>query len=350
MECHYNAWTSTAARPRHRRLPANSRRTPLCAISCVAAHRSRWPQSRWGSARSVWPAGAEPGALPAGPRRVSRQPTRIWPGPRRRCSPAAHPGAFIPGRDPSRAATIEDLRAMAHRRLPRFVLEYLEGGARGRGVVSRAISKRWPNGAFCTARWSMCRTAISRPCCSTAAWRCRSRSRRPGSTASCGRMPICARAGRRRSRHSVRAEHDVERNDGARRPGAGAALLVAALRIRPARDPRDPDRARRTAGCEALIVTTDAQIYGNREWAKRLHRTRQRCPGPPGSTALMHPRWLTERVLTHGLPRFENVIDFVPKDRHQACFDERALDPLADGSRRCPGTRSRASATAGRAS
>jgi hypothetical protein len=33
------------------------------------------------------------------------------------------------GRDLARAGTIEDLRAMAHRRLPRFALEYLEGGA-----------------------------------------------------------------------------------------------------------------------------------------------------------------------------------------------------------------------------
>ena len=31
---------------------------------------------------------------------------------------------------------------------------------------------------------------------------------------------------------------------------------------------------------------------------------------------LRHPRWLAERVLTHGLPRFENVIPFVPREHH----------------------------------
>src|SRR3954451_17082286 len=41
------------------------------------------------------------------------------------------PRRFYSGRDPKRAATIEDLRAMALRRLPRFVLEYVEGGADG---------------------------------------------------------------------------------------------------------------------------------------------------------------------------------------------------------------------------
>ncbi|HWI78461.1 MAG TPA: hypothetical protein VNS31_04640, partial [Ramlibacter sp.] len=36
---------------------------------------------------------------------------------------------YYSGANPARAVAVEDLRAMAHRRLPRFVLEYLEGGA-----------------------------------------------------------------------------------------------------------------------------------------------------------------------------------------------------------------------------
>src|SRR5205085_5780369 len=31
--------------------------------------------------------------------------------------------------------------------------------------------------------------------------------------------------------------------------------------------------------------------------------------------ALMHPRWFARGILTHGMPRFENVVDFVPKHR-----------------------------------
>ena len=49
------------------------------------------------------------------------------------------PRRFYSGRDPSRAATIEDLRAMAHRRLPRFVLEYLEGGAEDEACLARNL-------------------------------------------------------------------------------------------------------------------------------------------------------------------------------------------------------------------
>jgi (S)-mandelate dehydrogenase len=73
------------------------------------------------------------------------------------------------------------------------------------------------------------------------------------------------------------------------------------------------DRAER-AGCEALIVTTDAQIYGNREWAKRLQLDPTTLSWTARFDLLRHPRWLTERVLRHGLPRFENVIEFVPRE------------------------------------
>src|SRR3546814_16775064 len=49
------------------------------------------------------------------------------------------------GRNPKRAATIEDLRAMAHRRLPRFALEYLEAGAGDEGALAGNLSAfyRW---------------------------------------------------------------------------------------------------------------------------------------------------------------------------------------------------------------
>src|SRR4051812_37083175 len=63
-----------------------------------------------------------PGFAPAGKDLAWSSPAVLAGSPPRR---------FYSGRDPKRAATIEDLRAMAHRRLPRFVLEYLEGGADG---------------------------------------------------------------------------------------------------------------------------------------------------------------------------------------------------------------------------
>jgi (S)-mandelate dehydrogenase len=71
----------------------------------------------------------------------------------------------------------------------------------------------------------------------------------------------------------------------------------------------------RNAGCEALIVTVDAQIYGNREWHKRRTAGPKSLGWSSKFDALMHPRWFARGILTHGMPRFENVIEFVPKDR-----------------------------------
>jgi (S)-mandelate dehydrogenase len=76
------------------------------------------------------------------------------------------------------------------------------------------------------------------------------------------------------------------------------------------------ERARNT-GCEALIVTVDAQIYGNREWHERTTSDPKTLTWSSKFDALMHPRWLAAGILAHGMPRFDNVIEFVPKDRRR---------------------------------
>jgi (S)-mandelate dehydrogenase len=82
------------------------------------------------------------------------------------------------GRDLARAVSIEDLRAMAHRRLPRFALEYLEGGAEDEATLARNITAltEW---RFAPRALVELPGAIFRPNCLAAGWRCRLSSRRP---------------------------------------------------------------------------------------------------------------------------------------------------------------------------
>ncbi|WP_322292033.1 alpha-hydroxy acid oxidase [Allopontixanthobacter sp.] len=78
------------------------------------------------------------------------------------------------------------------------------------------------------------------------------------------------------------------------------------------------DRADK-AGCEALVLTTNSQIFGQREWDSR---TRDASDRPSLSTifdAALHPRWLAT-TLGRGMPAFVNVIDFIPK-AHRGFFD-----------------------------
>jgi len=66
------------------------------------------------------------------------------------------------------------------------------------------------------------------------------------------------------------------------------------------------------AGYEALLLTTDANVFGSREWDRRNYR----APGKPTLRnlldALRHPRWLYEVLLRDGAPQFENFAAFLP--------------------------------------
>lgn len=68
------------------------------------------------------------------------------------------------------------------------------------------------------------------------------------------------------------------------------------------------------------MLTKDAQTYGDREWNRR-NFTR---PGRPTIATLLdaapHPRWLATTVLSRGMPRFENIIEFVP-EAHRGFFE-----------------------------
>lgn len=68
------------------------------------------------------------------------------------------------------------------------------------------------------------------------------------------------------------------------------------------------------AGCEALVLTTNSQIFGQREWDSRTRTSNETPSLATILDAARHPRWLAT-TLSHGMPRFANVIDFVPRDR-----------------------------------
>jgi (S)-mandelate dehydrogenase len=66
------------------------------------------------------------------------------------------------------------------------------------------------------------------------------------------------------------------------------------------------------AGYEALVFTTDANVFGRREWDTRSYRE----PGKPtlrtALDTLRHPRWLMEVLVREGIPRFRNLESFLP--------------------------------------
>jgi (S)-mandelate dehydrogenase len=90
----------------------------------------------------------------------------------------------------------------------------------------------------------------------------------------------------------------------------------------------------RAAACayEALVFTTDANVFGNREWDQRGYR----APGKPTLRTVLdtlrHPRWLSGVMLRHGMPRFRNLESFLPAGSVTALGGSTVIPKLFDAT------------------
>jgi (S)-mandelate dehydrogenase len=82
------------------------------------------------------------------------------------------------------------------------------------------------------------------------------------------------------------------------------------------------------AGYEALVFTTDANVFGSREWDRRNYH----APGKPNLHAILdilrHPRWLYEIMGRDGMPRFRNLESFLPPGTARAVGGSTILPQL----------------------
>ncbi|WNO54061.1 alpha-hydroxy acid oxidase [Stakelama saccharophila] len=229
------------------------------------------------------------------------------------------PRRYYTGRNLERARAIADLRARTHRLMPRFVLEYLEGGAGEEATVrrEREAFAEWrfqPHILVDESNRSTKRDILGRE------------AAMPLAIAPTGLNALFLHRGdtalaQGAARMGVPYIQSTMSNDSIERVAeieglrhwwqlyvfGGEEVWQELLRRADA------------AGCEALVLTTNAQIFGDREW-----NSRTRYPGGWPTLAAMldaarHPRWAAATV-AHGMPEFSNVIDFVPKDK-RSFFD-----------------------------
>ena len=204
---------------------------------------------------------------------------------------------------------------MAHRRLPGFVLEYLEVGGEDEAALARNIAA--------LAEWRFVHRSMvdvsRRDTCTTLFDR---RLAIPVVVAPTGLNALFwphadLRLAEAAAEAGVPFAQSTMSND-----AMSKVACVSGLRYWWQLYVFGPPEVRETlierahnAGCEALVVTVDAQIYGNREWHKRTTAGPKSLSWGSRLDALMHPRWLARGIATHGMPRFENVVGFVPKNR-----------------------------------
>jgi (S)-mandelate dehydrogenase len=222
---------------------------------------------------------------------------------------------YYTGRQLRRALAIADLRAMTHKRMPRFVLEYLEGGAEEEASLARdreayADWRFTPRQLVDVSHRSLECTLLGRKAPFPLVIAPTGLNGLFGHHADLHLAQAAARHGIPfvQSTMSNDAMDDVGRVPGLRHwwqlyVFGGEEVWQELLRRADA------------AGCEALVLTTNAQIFGNREWDGRTRATKTRPSLPTILDAALHPRWLASTLLTHGMPVFRNIIDFVPKDQ-----------------------------------
>lgn len=220
--------------------------------------------------------------------------------------------SYYAGRDFRRAASIEELRRVAMRRLPRFVLEYVEGGAedevtlrRNRDVFERVawvprtlVGLSMPDATtelfgetlllplviaptgFNGMLWPQGDLALAR-------------------AAAAAGIPFTL---------STVANYDVVQL-GRELPGRFWFQLY------PVKDQKTADRLvdrAAEAGCRNLVITTDTPVLGAREWDRRNYREPMKLSASSILDVLAHPRWLTQVMIPRGAPEFANLTEFLP--------------------------------------
>jgi (S)-mandelate dehydrogenase len=66
------------------------------------------------------------------------------------------------------------------------------------------------------------------------------------------------------------------------------------------------------AGYEALVFTTDANVFGYREWDRRNYLRPGRPTFRNALDMFRHPRWLRDVMVSSGVPQFVNFAEFLP--------------------------------------
>lgn len=222
---------------------------------------------------------------------------------------------YYEGRDVTRALEIADLRAMARRRLPMFVREYVEGGADDERTLARNLDAfrdhRWVHRApvDVTGR-TLATTILGIPSAMPFAI---------GPTGFNGMVwkqgdVALARAAKAHGIPFVNSLVSSGRLETIMEQAGGQVWFqVTILRDQQVVD-AVVDRVDK-AGCEVLFVTLDTPVLGARSWNDRSYIGHTKLSLRAKLDVLTHLRWFLRVFAPRGLPGFGNLEDFLPPDQ-----------------------------------
>jgi len=216
------------------------------------------------------------------------------------------------GRDLSRVLNIADLREVARRRIPHFVFEYVEGGAEDEQTLRcnrRAFEELSfiPQTLVDTTARNHKTELFGRP---AAAPLIIAPTGMNGMLDANGDISLARSAAQLGIPFCLSTVSTTRLEDVAATAGGRLWMQLYVMRDRAVAE--DIMRRADAAGFEALVFTTDANVFGSREWDRRSYR----APGKPTLRAkldmLRHPRWLLDVIIKSGMPRFRNFESFLP--------------------------------------
>jgi (S)-mandelate dehydrogenase len=235
------------------------------------------------------------------------------------------------GSDLTRALNIADLREIARRRIPGLIFEYVEGGAEDEATLRRNRSaleelRFAPATLVNTCARHQRTTLFGREIAAPLVI---------APTGANGMVhprgdAVLARAAAAVGIPFTLSTVSTMRLEEVAQAGGRLWMQLYVMRDRKAAESIVARAA--AAGYEALVFTTDANVFGSREWDRRNYR----APGKPTLRNLLdllrHPRWLYEVLLRHGAPHFENLADFLPAHETRAVGGSTVIPKLFDAS------------------
>ena len=216
------------------------------------------------------------------------------------------------GYDLGRALNIADLRDIARRRVPGFVFEYVESGAEDEATLrgnreALARLRLLPQTLVDTSGRHLRSRILGRPANAPLII---APTGLNGLLHPDGDVTLARAAAKFGVPYTLSTVSTTRLEEVASR--AGGRLWMQLYVVKERALGRDLMRRAAAAGYEALLFTTDANVFGNREWDQRGYRKPGRPTLRASLDALRHPRWLWEVLLRHGMPRFRNLEPFVP--------------------------------------
>lgn len=225
---------------------------------------------------------------------------------------------YYSGSDYRRTLSIEELRRVARRRVPNFAFEYVEGGAEDERTLrwNREVldsTRLIPNTLVDTSsrhqRVSLFGRELSSPLVIAP-------TGLNGMLSHRGDVAIARAAAAMGMPFSLSAWSNARLEDVATEAGGRLWMQLYVLGDRDIT--RDIVARADQSGYEALVFTSDANVFGHREWDQRNYRAPAKLTLRNLIDVARHPRWVFDVLVPHGVPRFENIIKFMPPEAQSA--------------------------------